>query len=116
MKIPSESAEQITFVNEFERRYPEVRIFSIPNGGLRNKVVAKRMKMEGLRKGVPDLFIPRWFLWVEMKRVKGGSVSKDQKDWIEYLSSIGHEVIVGKGWQDAINQVEQFIINKGPRS
>lgn len=116
MTIPTESAEQVTFVNEFERRYSPVRIFAIPNGGLRNKVVARRMKLEGLKKGVPDLFVPEWCLWIEMKRTKGGTVSKEQKDWINYLQSIGHAVIIGKGWQDAINQIEAFISAKTPKT
>jgi hypothetical protein len=108
MKYPTEHAEQVTFVCEFERRFPGVRIFAIPNGGYRSKVTAANLKAEGVKKGVPDLFIPEWDLWVEMKRIKGGSLSADQKDWIAYLQEIGHTVIVGKGWQGAMEQVEEF--------
>lgn len=106
MKCPTEHAEQVTFVNWFERTYPGVRIFAIPNGGLRHTATAQKLKQEGVRKGVPDLYIPEWRTWVEMKRVKGGSVSRDQKDWIAYLESIGDTVIIGKGWQDARSRIE----------
>lgn len=50
---------------------------------------------------MPDLFIPAWRLWVEMKRTKGGSVSPEQKDWHAYLETIGDFVIVAKGNEDA---------------
>lgn len=108
MSYPTEHAEQVTFVREFERLYPGVRIFAIPNGGLRAKATAVKLKQEGVRKGVPDLYVPEWNLWIEMKRVKGGGLSPEQKDWIEYLEAIGHTVIVGKGWQHAMEQVEAF--------
>lgn len=108
MTVPTEHAEQVTFVAEFEREYPGVRIFAVPNGGLRNKQVAQKLKQEGLRKGVPDLFVPAWNLWIEMKRIKGGALSPDQKDWIAYLESVGHSVIVGKGWQAAMEAVKAW--------
>ena len=110
--MPSEHAEQVTFVREFERIYPSIRIFAIPNGGYRHAATAKKLKMEGVKKGVPDLFIPEWALWIEMKRTNGGTLSADQRDWIEYLESIGHSVIVGRGYLDALEQIEVFLYNK----
>jgi len=110
MSIPTEHAEQVTFVTEFEKEFPGVRIFAIPNGGLRNKRVAIKLKAEGLRPGVPDLFVPEWNLWIEMKRTKGGRLSADQKDWIEYLTGrAGHSAIVGKGWEHAMQEVKAWI-------
>lgn len=106
--IPSEHAEQVTFVREFERRYPEVRIFAIPNGGYRHKRTADNLKAEGVKKGVPDLFIPAWNLWIEMKRVKGSQTSKEQKDWIEYLNSIGHTAVICKGYEEALKACEEY--------
>jgi hypothetical protein len=41
-----------------------------------------------------------------MKRETGGIVSPVQKDWIAYLESIGHRVIVGSGFEDAKRQIE----------
>ena len=40
-----------------------------------------------------------------MKRTKGGSVSPEQKDWHQYLASIGDFVIVAKGNEDAQRQI-----------
>jgi hypothetical protein len=102
--IPTEHAEQVTLVAEFERTYPNVVIFAIPNGGLRNPVVAQKLKLEGVKKGVPDLFIPAWQTWVEMKRIKGGRLSTDQKRMKQHLESYGYTVLVCNGWQDAMQQ------------
>ena len=93
MTIPTEHAEQVTFVQWFRLQYPGVLIFAIPNGGLRHKRVAEKLVAEGVAKGIPDLYIPAWHLWVEMKRTKGGSLSPDQKEKIAYLEGIGDRVI-----------------------
>ena len=66
------------------------------------------LKAEGVTPGVPDLFVPEWLLWVELKRETGGVVSPAQKDWIAYLESIGHRVIVGRGFEDAKRQIEMI--------
>ena len=105
MIIPSEHQEQSRFVMWFRRTYKNVRIFAIPNGGARSKATAAKLKVEGVMPGVPDLYVPAWNLWIEMKRVKGGSLSKAQKDWIEYLGGIGQTVLVCKGFDDAVDQV-----------
>lgn len=97
----SESDEQIGFVRWFEGQFAGVRIFHIPNGGHRAISVAKKMKAEGVKPGVPDLYVPAWRLWIEMKRATGGRLSRDQKDWIAYLEGIGDTVIVGHGARDA---------------
>ena len=70
--------------------------------------MAKRLKAEGVVRGIPDLFIPQWNLWVEMKRVSGGRLSPEQKAMITYLESIGNTVIVGKGAADASKQILEF--------
>ena len=48
------------------------KLFAIPNGGHRNKQVALKLKEEGVRAGVLDLFFPEarggyFGLWIEMK-------------------------------------------------
>jgi hypothetical protein len=107
-KIPSEDHEQMMLVQWFKRTYPDVRIFSVPNGGHRHPAVAAKMKATGVSSGVPDLFIPAWRLWVEMKRTKGGSLSAEQKDWVAYLESVGFCCIVGKGAEDAKAKISAF--------
>ena len=109
MGVPSEDREQMLFVQWFRRTYHSVRIFAIPNGGSRRLSEAAKLKATGVSSGVPDLYIPAWSLWIEMKRQKGGVVSEDQKDWIAYLQSIGNTAIVAKGFEDAKVKVLSFL-------
>lgn len=115
MKYPSESEEQIGFLRWFELQFRGVWIFHIPNGGHRAISVAKKMKADGVKPGVPDLYVPRWKLWIEMKRQKGGRISKDQAAWHEYLSGIGDTVIVCNGATDASRQVLAFVQERRAR-
>jgi len=105
---PTESEEQIGFLQWWHAQFPRVRIFHIPNGGHRAMSVAKKMRAEGVRSGVPDLFVPEWRLWIEMKRRTGGRLSADQLDWIAYLEGIGDTVIVGRGAEDASRKVLEW--------
>lgn len=98
---PLEHEEQVGFINWFRETFKGVLIFAIPNGEHRAVSVAKRLKAEGVVKGIPDMFIPEWNVWIEMKRQKGGRLSEDQSDIIDYLESIGHDVVVGYGARDA---------------
>ena len=106
MAVPSEHLEQVRLVSWFRRSYPSARIFAIPNGGGRSMAQGASLKAEGQSAGVPDLFVPAWGLWVEMKRSTGGTVSPVQRDWIAYLEGIGHRVIIGRGFEDAKRQIE----------
>lgn len=107
--LPSEHEEQKGIVNWIRSKFPEVVVFAIPNGDYRSISVAKRLKAEGVTPGVPDLFIPDWNLWIEMKKQKGGRLSQDQKEMIEHLERIGHTVIVGYGATDASAKVIEFL-------
>ena len=105
---PSEHSEQVGFINWFRVKYPQVLIFAIPNGEKRAITVAKRLKAEGVVRGIPDLYIPAWNLWVEMKRISGGRLSPEQRGMIQYLEGIGQKVIVAKGAADASKQILEF--------
>jgi VRR-NUC domain len=76
-------------------RHPALlMMFAIPNGGLRSKAVAGKLKAEGVRSGVPDLFLP-WVtsskcgLFIEMKSSKG-IISPAQKWWADNLTAAGY--------------------------
>ena len=107
--IPSEHFEQREVVSWFRKKYRGVRIFAIPNGGFRARSTAAKLKAEGVSRGVPDLFVPECNLWVEMKRVKGGRLSPEQRDWIEYLRKVGNTVLVCHGAEDAKNQIDEVM-------
>lgn len=60
--VPTESEEQQTLFRWAAMqcgKYPELALmFHVPNEGKRSKVVGGRMKAEGLKSGVPDIFLP----------------------------------------------------------
>ena len=115
MVIPTEHDEQVTVVQWLMRQHKDILFFAIPNGGLRSKRTAINLKAEGVRKGVPDMMIPALFLFVEMKRQKGGTVSPEQKSWLEYLKSCGYRCEVCRGADDAIEVISRYV-NEAPLS
>jgi hypothetical protein len=109
-RIPTEHEEQRELVKWFRRKHAPCRIFAIPNGGFRSRTTAARLKAEGVSRGVPDLFVPHYNLWIEMKRIKGGRLSSEQSDWKRYLEqTCGHTVLVCYGAEDAKAQIDAFI-------
>ena len=105
-----EDAEQATLLSWAAMqsgKYPELTLlFHIPNGGHRNAAEAARFKAEGVKAGVPDLFLPvarsgKHGLWIEMKRREGGRVSEHQSEWINNLREQGYAVEVCYGWEEA---------------
>ena len=103
--MESEHLQQVRLVSWFRRQYPNTRIFAIPNGGHRGASQGASLKAEGVSPGVPDLFVPQWGMWIEMKREAGGTLSPAQSDWISYLDDCGYQCIVGKGFEDAKRQI-----------
>ena len=108
-KIPTEHYEQARLVMWFRQTYRPMRIFAIPNGGYRSKAAAAQLKVEGVSPGIPDLFIPALKLWIEMKRIRGGRVTKEQRDWIKYLASNGYTCFVCFGAEDAKLKITDYI-------
>ena len=107
--VPSEHAEQVTFVSWFRASFPGVLIYAIPNGGGRHILTAIDLKAEGVTPGIPDLHIPRFKLWIEMKRTRGGEISKEQKEVAEYLTGIGDTVCFCEGHKKAIAMTIAFL-------
>jgi hypothetical protein len=101
--------EQQGFVRWFKNQYPDVVIFAIPNGGRRDIKTAVTLQLEGVLPGVPDLYIPCWKLWIEMKHKDGGHVTAAQYKMIDYLRSVGDTVFICKGATDASRQVLDFM-------
>ena len=114
-----EHAEQVTLMQWWQLVHkqfgiPEQLLFAIPNGGLRNIIVAKRLKAEGVRSGVPDIFLAypsrrRCGLFIEMKKVKGGRVSGNQKSLMEDLNKSGYLAVVCHGWTEAKAAIERYL-------
>jgi len=71
-------------------------IFAIPSGGLRNKIVAAKLKAEGTEPGIPDIFCSKarqgfHGLFIEMKRSDGGNgLSVNQREKFELFTAEGY--------------------------
>lgn len=116
--LPTEGEEQamlFSWCGMRMRQYPELELlFHIPNGGRRSKSEAARFKSEGVKAGVPDLFLPvargKWHgLFIEMKRMKGGRVQDVQRKWIEKLRGQGYYTTVCHGWQEASEALQRYL-------
>lgn len=89
-------------------------LIAIPNGGSRNPIEAKNLKLQGVKAGIPDLFLtlPKnsfGGLWIELKRKKGGVISELQKESIERLRKVGYCVEVAKGFDEAKIIIEKYL-------
>lgn len=117
--IPTEHQEQVKVITWWAKWHetfglPVFALYAIPNGGLRDMVVAARLKAEGVRRGIPDLAldVPRngyHGLRIEMKRVKGGTVSPEQKEVHQFLKEQGYAVVVALGHEAAIEALKEYL-------
>ena len=95
--------------------HPELKLmFHVPNGGGRSKAEAGRFKAEGVKAGVPDIFLPvpsqgMHGLFIELKRLKGGTVSREQKAWMEALTMQGYAAVVCRGAAEAEEAICDYL-------
>ena len=115
---PSEHVEQsalFAWARWAAGRRPELdMLLAVPNGGFRHPATAARLKAEGVKAGVPDVFLPvpcRGYhgLWLEMKRQRGGKVSPEQKEFIAKLKAHGYRVDICRGFEAAKEAIENYL-------
>ena len=81
--------------------------FHVPNGEHRHKAVASRLKSFGVSPGVPDcIIIGQPMIAIELKRTKGGTLSKSQRKWRAILEGNGWVYFLAMGSQAAIEWLE----------
>ncbi len=110
---PLETQEQQDFIKTvrmYQGTYPCLKLlFAVPNQAARDPANQSRMKAEGLISGVPDLILPvargGYFGWAgEMKRLKSGSLSPEQREYILALRGGGYWASWHRGademWRD----------------
>ncbi|MBR1708816.1 MAG: VRR-NUC domain-containing protein [Clostridia bacterium] len=116
--VPCEDTEQemlFRWARISEGKHPELRMmYAIPNGGYRHLHTAVRMKRTGTKAGVPDICLPvprgsYHGMYIELKRLKGGHVSEEQKRWIQALKQQGYCVVVAYGAYDAIECIKSYL-------
>lgn len=110
--VPLEVQEQIAAATWMTNQ--QIIFYHIPNGGYRDYREAAKFKRMGVKPGVPDICIPiarQGFhgLYIELKRVTGGSVSETQRFWLEELRKQGYDVFIAKGAKELINYVKNYL-------
>ena len=115
--VPLETDEQqklILWVDTFHPREGKL-LFAIPNGGSRHPAEAVRLKKEGVRPGVLDLFYmePKdqyHGLFIEMKRRKQSLsvISGGQKHFADRAKAQGYAVKVCWGAEQAKAALEWY--------
>ena len=118
MTIPTENQEQAALFEWAEAasgKYPELRLLhSIPNGGLRDARTAVTLQRTGVKPGVPDICLPvprggYGALYIELKRVKGGVMSANQRIWLNLLNANGNRAVVCRGWLEARDTILNYL-------
>ena len=110
----SEFEHQKRLTEYIDTKHPEI-LWSASAGGARTSITeAKRLKASGYKRGFPDVFIyeprgPFHGLSIEMKREKGGVVSKHQKQWKEDLSERSYLSTIAKGFDHAVQILEDYL-------
>lgn len=115
---PSEAVEQTRLFQWAAGCYgtwPDLELMHhIPNGGSRHPAEAAKLKAQGVKAGVPDIFLPVprcgcHGLYIELKREKGGRVSHEQAKWMEMLIQQGYMAAVCHGWFQASQVIERYM-------
>jgi hypothetical protein len=122
----SEHQEQVALFNwarMMESRHPQLKwLFAIPNGGLRNKGVAVKLKKEGVKAGVADVFLPistthqidgplmgmYHGLWIEMKYGANRTGPK-QIEFLEDMDADGYATAVCYTWEEAKDVIVDYL-------
>ncbi len=116
--VDREGMEQAALMKELTLRLPKVAalIYHVPNGGQRHKLVAIKLKEQGVKAGVPDLVLPMarggyFGLYLEFKATapNDAAVSASQHAWIHQLNEQGYLAIVCRGHFDAMEQIRAYL-------
>lgn len=119
LPLPTEEFEQVALIHYLDLK--GYRYFAVPNSTYTTSWKVKgRNKRMGVRRGVPDMFVilppspsreEGLLLAIELKRLKGGVTSPEQKEWIAALNKIGMNVcaVVCRGADEAINVIQEFM-------
>ena len=117
--IDREGLEQAALIREIALRYPAASrmLFHVPNGGHRHKLVAIKLKEQGVRAGVPDLVLPmarggHFGLYIEFKAAppNDAAVSASQHGYIQALNAQGYLAVVCCGQFDAMEVLRAYML------
>jgi hypothetical protein len=109
---PLEHDEQVTVVQWLE--WQQIPFFAVPNGARVRPSQARKLKAEGMRAGVPDLWLPVHRIVIEMKRRDAvpSDTSPEQRAWLEKLKTAGWDVAVCHGADVAIDWLRSLGVER----
>jgi len=91
-------------------------IFAIPNAGKRSIGAGSYYRAEGLRAGVPDVFVavpnakfPGLFMEFKYKK---GKTTEQQEQWLNRLSRVGYACVIVRSSDAAIRVVDKYLRDK----
>jgi hypothetical protein len=92
---------------------PDKLLFSVPNGGNRDKREAARLKRQGVKSGVSDviLLIPKngfASLCIEFKTEKGKQ-SYEQKEFQRQSEMYGSKYVIARNVGSAIETIKEYL-------
>ena len=96
-------------------RHPELKyMFSTLNGIKLTIGQAVKAKKAGNKKGVLDIWLPvkrgqYSGLIIELKKEVGGTVSKEQKEWIVFLNEQGFKAVVCRGFMETVSELLAYL-------
>ena len=95
-------------------QYPKLIIFAIPNGSFCGFKQGRKLKAEGVLKGIPDIFVAlarKGYngLFIEMKAGKKGVVSEEQTEMMIKLKEAGYCCAVCRSFEQFQNIVDNYI-------
>lgn len=111
-------------------------LHAIPNGGKRSAATGARLKAEGVKPGVLDLFLPvpvvildkrytcgisatskllfatKCGLYIEVK-TENGRLTKEQRKFINHCKSNGYAYTVVRSAQEGVDAILEYLGKKG---
>lgn len=116
---PSENQHQMAVIKwsqqaSIRKKWPELKLlFHVPNERNCTPQQGKMLKLMGVKRGVPDIFLPvprgnYYGLWLEIK-TETGRATGDQEWWGEQLMGRGYAWEVCHGWESAVRVLEWYL-------
>ena len=110
---------QCGIIDWYDLRYGDEMLMAYPAGGARSAATGARLKREGVRKGVWDLFLAvpmlsRHGMWIEVKipskrSLARGGLTKEQEEFGRKAQNNDYHCIVVYTTQEGIDRISWYL-------
>ena len=117
-ECPNEFEEQVAifeWAKLNQNRDPRLKWLNASLSGIRLPVgLAVKAKRSGLVAGIPDIDLPVKAggysgLRIELKKLKGGVLSREQVECLLFLKEQGYRAVCRRGAEAAIEEIKQYL-------